>query len=361
MRTGGARMSDSRNVRFAVVGLGIGQEHIQAIQEEPGAELAAVAATDEEALRLVNKQSGVPGYLDYRHLLARDDVDVVCVCVPSGLHAEVGIAAAKAGKHVLCEKPLDTSLERADALIRACREAGVHLGAVFQNRFHPVSQAIKQAVDAGRLGRIVYADTHLYWYRAESYFTGGDPAGWHGTWRLDGGGAFINQGVHSVDLIQWLAGPVASVYAKAGTFTHRIEAEDVGTALLTFRSGALGNITCTTSAYPGLTSDFHLVGEQGSIVVRDLSLVTWRLRGESREAEESEEREMIQRYSSSSPSPALDPKVVGGHRAHIADMVGAVREGRSPKLDGQSARPGLALALAILESARTGREVEVAG
>lgn len=354
-------MSGQRNVRFGVIGLGIGQAHIRAIHEEPGAELAAVASTDEATLKRTAEQNGVPGYLDYHDLLARDDVDVVCVCVPSGLHAEVGIAAAKAGKHVLCEKPLDISLERADALIRACREAGVYLGAVFQNRFHPVSQAIKEAIDSGRLGRIVYADTHLYWYRAESYFTGGDPAGWHGTWRMDGGGAFINQGVHSVDLIQWLAGPVASVYTKAGTFTHRIEAEDVGTALLTFRSGALGNITCTTSAYPGLTSDFHFVGEKGSIVVQDLSIVTWRIRQESREAEEAEERLMIERYSSSSPSPALDPKVVGGHRAHIADMVGAVREGRPPTLDGQSARSGLALALAILESARTGREVEVAG
>jgi UDP-N-acetyl-2-amino-2-deoxyglucuronate dehydrogenase len=354
-------MSAQESVRFGVIGLGIGQSHIRAIQEEPDAELAAVASTDEAALRRTAEQNGVPGYLDYYDLLARDDVDVVCVCVPSGLHAEVGIAAAKAGKHVLCEKPLDISLERADALIAACQEAGVQLGAVFQNRFHPVSQAIKQAIDSGRLGRIVYADTHLYWYRAESYFTGGDPAGWHGTWKMDGGGAFINQGVHSVDLIQWLAGPVASVYTKAGTFTHNIQTEDVGTALLTFQSGALGNITCTTSAYPGLTSDFHFVGEKGSIVVRDLSVVTWRIKQDSREAEEAEERAIIERYSTTGPNPSFDPRVVGGHRAHISDMVGAVREGRPPKLDGVGARPGLALALAILESARTGREVEVKG
>jgi UDP-N-acetyl-2-amino-2-deoxyglucuronate dehydrogenase len=354
-------MASQRNVRFAVIGLGIGQAHIRAIDEEPGTELAAVSATDAALLKTIGDRRGVPTYLDYREMLQRDDVDVVCVCVPSGLHAEVGIAAARAGKHVLCEKPLDVSLERADALIQACRDAGVQLGAVFQNRFHPVSQAIKEAVDGGRLGRIVYADTHLYWYRAESYFTGGDPAGWHGTWRLDGGGAFINQGIHSVDLVQWLAGPVRSVYAKSGTFTHAIEAEDVGTALLTFASGALGNITCTTSAYPGLTSDFHLIGENGSIAMRDLSLVTWRIRQSSVDAEEAEERAMIERYSSTSPNPSLDPSIVGGHRAHIADMVGAVREGRPPKLDGVSARKGLALALAILESARTGREVEVAG
>lgn len=346
-------------VNFGVVGLGIGQTHIRAIQDTAGARLVAVSATESETLREVSSQRGVDGYADYRDLLARPDVDVVCVCTPSALHAEVGIAAARAGKHVLCEKPLDITLARADALIAACKEAGVKLGAVFQNRYHPVNQAIKQAVDAGRFGRIVYADAHLYWYRAASYFAGGDPKGWHGTWALDGGGAFINQGVHNIDLIQWIAGPVKSVYAKSGTFTHAIEAEDVGTAILAFESGALGNVTCTTSAYPGLSNDFHLVGERGSVVVQDNRLVTWRIRGASPEAEVEEEREMLARFDDGSPSPSADPKMVGGHRFHIADMVEALREDRAPALTGEGARPGLALALAILESAATGREVEV--
>jgi len=347
-------------VSFAVVGLGIGQAHVQAIQATPGARLAAVCSTDEETLQKVAERHGVEAYTDYHRLLERADVDVVCVCTPSGLHAEVGIAAALAGKHVLCEKPLDVTLARADALIEACRKAGVWLGAVFQSRFHPLNLAIKAAIDSGRLGRIVYADAHLYWYRAHTYFSGGDPKGWHGTWALDGGGAFINQGIHNVDLVQWLVGPVKSVFARAGTFTHSIETEDVGTAVLTFESGALGNLTCTTSAYPGLTNDLHVVGEHGSIVTQDQRLVTWRIRGESPEAEAEEERKMLAAFSAAGPSPSADPKVVGGHRAHIADMVEAVREGHEPRVNGVAARPALALVLAILESASSGREVQVA-
>lgn len=352
-------MSMRETVNFAVVGLGIGQSHIGAIRATPGARLVAVCATDEEALEKTARTYGVEAYTDYHRLLERPDVDVVCVCTPSGLHAEVGIAAAQAGKHVLCEKPLDITLARADALITACKQAGVWLGAVFQNRFHPLNRAIKATIDEGRLGRIVYADAHLYWYRAHSYFAGGDPKGWHGTWALDGGGAFMNQGIHNIDLIQWLVGPVKSVYAKAGTYTHDIETEDVGTAILTFENGALGSLTCTTSAYPGLSNDLHVIGENGSIVTQDHRLVTWRIRGESQQAEAEEERRMLDAYSASGPSPAFDPKIVGGHQAHIEDMVAAVREGREPKLSGERARPGLALAIAILESAKAGREVEV--
>ncbi len=353
-------MSGRETVNFAVVGLGIGQTHCQAIQATPGARLVAVCAADSATLERVAADYQVDGYSDYNQLFERPDVDVVCVCTPSGTHAQVGIAAARAGKHVLCEKPLDISLEKADALIAACKQAGVYLGAVFQNRFHPVSLAIKSAIDQGKLGRIVYADAHLYWYRADSYFSGGDPKGWHGTWALDGGGAFINQGIHSIDLIQWLVGPVKSVFTKAGTFTHRIETEDVGTSTITFESGAIGNITCMTSAYPGLTNDFHFVGEHGSIVMRDHKLVTWRIKGESREAEAAEEQRMIEAYSASGPNPAFDPKIVGGHGAHIDDMVKAIREGHEPVLNGERARPALALVLAILESARVGREVQVA-
>lgn len=351
---------EKSTIGFGVIGLGIGQAHIAAIHQTPGARLVAVASTDAAALQATASREGVPGYADYHELLDRPDVDVVCVCTPSGTHARVGIDAARAGKNVLCEKPLDISLERADELIEACNKAGVKLAAVFQFRFHPLNRAIKQAIDSGRLGRMIYADDHLYWFRAETYFTGGDPAGWHGTWALDGGGAFINQGIHGIDLIQWLVGPVQSVFAKSGTFTHHIQTEDVGTAILTFENGALGNVTCTTSAYPGLTNDFHFVGENGTIVTQDNRLVTWRIKGTSAEAEEAEEAATIAAFSTSGPNPAFDPRTVGGHGAHIADIIAAIRENRAPELDGRSARRGLALALAIIESARKSKEVEVA-
>lgn len=355
---------DPNNIGFAVVGYGvIGAHHCRAINEAAGAELVAICDADAAAAQSGGERWHVPWYTSLSELLANPDVDVVNVCVPTGLHAEVGIAAARAGKHVVCEKPLDVSLAKADALIRACCENGVKLAAIFQRRLHPLSRRIKDAVDSGRLGRIVYADIHLYWYRTPEYYAGGRPPGWRGTWKYDGGGACMNQGIHSVDFIQWIVGPVRSVFAKTGTFTHRIEAEDVGTATIQFVNGAVGNITCTTSAYPGLTNDFHLIGERGSIVVQDNDkVVTWRIQQGDVAQEKAEEAQMREWYSGSRETPSADPAALGsagkdGHTMHIEDMVQAIRENRDPVIPGEQARHAIEIILAIYESARTGREI----
>jgi predicted dehydrogenase len=352
---------DPHAIGFAVVGLGMGRHHCRSIQAARGAELIAVCDLDAARREKAAQDFGCKAYPSVEALLEDPDVQVVNVAVPTGLHAEVGIKAAQAGRHVICEKPLDVNLEKADALIAACRDHGVKLASIFQRRLQPLSRTIKETLDAGRLGRLHYADVHLYWYRTDAYYAGGNPPGWRGTFALDGGGACMNQGIHSIDFIAWLAGGVQSVYAKTGTFTHRIEAEDVGTVLVTFRNGALGNITCTTSAYPGLTNDVHLFGDRGSIVLSDERVVTWRIRRDDGDeaAEQAVEAEMQARFSGSDSSGAADPMAVGfdGHTVHVEDMVQAIREGREPIIAGTDARHAVEICVAIQRSAATGREI----
>ncbi|HEU5316698.1 MAG TPA: Gfo/Idh/MocA family oxidoreductase [Chloroflexota bacterium] len=353
--------NDPSAVGFAVVGLGMGRHHCRSIKAAEGAELVAICDIDQTRREKAMADYGVKGYASVDELLEDPDVQVVNVAVPTGLHAEVGIKVAKSGRHVICEKPLDVNLEAADALISACDDFGVKLASIFQRRLHPLSRRVKEAVDSGRVGTPHWADIHLYWYRTDGYYAGGNPPGWKGTFRLDGGGACMNQGVHSIDFIAWIMGGVATVYAKTGTFTHKIEAEDVGSALVTFRNGALGNITCTTSAYPGLTNDFHVFGDKGSISLVDEQVITWRFMdpGGDKSAEESAEREMQQLYPGSGSSPSSDPMAVGfdGHTVHVEDMVRAIRENRDPIISGRDARHAVEICVAIQESAVTGKEV----
>jgi predicted dehydrogenase len=233
----------------------------------------------------------------------------------------------------------------------------VKLCGIFQRRLHPLSKRVKDAVQSGRLGRIYYADIHLYWWRAQAYYDGGWPSGWHGTWALDGGGAVMNQGVHSVDFIQWAISPVKRVVARTGTFAHNIECEDVGMALVEFANGAVGNIVCTTLAYPGFSNDVHIFGEQGSIILRnDGEVAAWRIKGPN---EQQEDEEMRRLYPGGRNNPSADPMVIGfdGHTGEIEDMVQAIKEDRQPIIPGEEARHAIEIILAIQKSAETGQWV----
>jgi UDP-N-acetyl-2-amino-2-deoxyglucuronate dehydrogenase len=352
---------DADAIGFAVVGLGMGRHHCRSIKAAQGAELIAICDIDQTRREKAMAEYGVKGYASVDELLQDPDVQVVNIAVPTGLHADIGIKVAQSGRHVICEKPLDVTLEKADALIAACDDFGVKLASIFQRRLHPLSVRVKEAVASGRLGKPHWADIHLYWWRADSYYAGGNPPGWRGTFKLDGGGACMNQGVHSIDFISWVMGGVASVYAKTGTFTHKIEAEDVGSALVTFKNGALGNITCTTSAYPGLTNDFHVFGDRGSITLTDEKVTAWRIANDTgdKEAEASLEREMMALYPGSDTSGAADPMAVGfdGHTVHVEDMVRAIHENRDPIITGRDARHAVEICVAIQESAASGREI----
>ncbi|MGI8422755.1 MAG: Gfo/Idh/MocA family protein [Chloroflexota bacterium] len=352
---------DPSAIGFAVVGLGMGRHHCRSIREAQGAELVAICDIDEGRRAKAIAEFGVKGYASVDELLEDSDVQVVNVAAPTGLHADIGIKVAQSGRHLICEKPLDVNLEKADALISACQDFGVKLASIFQRRLHPLSVRVKDAIDSGRLGTPHWADIHLYWYRTDGYYAGGNPPGWKGTFKLDGGGACMNQGIHSIDFISWVMGGVASVNAKTGTFTHDIEAEDVGTAIVTFKNGALGNITCMTSAYPGLTNDFHVFGSKGSIALMDEKVTAWRFMSAAgdKAAELVEEREMFALYPGSESSGAADPMAVGfdGHTVHVEDMVRAIQTGRDPIISGRDARHAVEICVAIQESAATGKEI----
>lgn len=337
-------------LNFAVIGCGrIAPRHAQALQSlEHSHHLKLVAACDVIESRVYNyaQTYNCSPYTDYHALLENPDIHVVNVCVPSGLHAQIGIDAARAGKHVLMEKPIALNLDDADALIEACEQAGVTLGVVLQNRFNPPMRDLRALVDSGALGRLMLGSATVRWYRPQEYYEDG----WHGTWAMDGG-ALMNQSIHHIDALQWLMGDVESVFAYAGTLAHRMEAEDVGVAVVRFKSGALATIEGSTITWPeNLEGSVALFGERGSVKVGGTALnrkILWKVEGQL-----EHERELLMRDT-------VDPPTVYGysHREQIIEMATAIREGRQPSTHGREARRSLALVCAIYESVRTRREV----
>src|SRR5690606_25103593 len=254
----------------------IAKVHAEAIRRHPEAELAAVYDRTLAKARRLAEEYGADAYDDYREMLKRPDIDIVCVCTPSGKHAEGTIAAAEAGKHVLCEKPLEIDPKRMSEMIEACRRHGVKLGCVFQRRLMPAAEITRRALAEGRLGRLVMANAYLKYYRSQEYY---DSGGWRGTWELDGGGCLMNQGVHGIDLLVHLAGDVESVFAYAGTLARGIEVEDTAVIALKFKNGAYGVIQGATSVYPGQETRFELHGDKGTIEFGDTGFKQWTFTG----------------------------------------------------------------------------------
>lgn len=269
---------------------------------------------------------------------------------------EPALAAAAAGKHVVVEKPLEITLQRCDRIIEACRRAGVVLSTIFPSRFHESSQLLKRAVDSGRFGRLVLGDAYVKWFRTQQYY---DSGAWRGTWELDGGGALMNQAIHSVDLLTWLMGPVAEISANIGMLAHeRIAVEDVATATLRFRSGALGVIEATTAAYPGYLKRIELHGIAGSAVMEEEDIVKWDFAEKTPEDAEIQQR-MAQKVSGG--GGAADPAAIGhhGHARQLADVLRAIEQGTTPLVDGIEGRRSVEIILAIYQAAESGRRVEL--
>ena len=252
----------------------IGAVHAEALEELEDARLVAVAAAREVTGRRLAEAHGAEWHAGFGELLARPDVDVVILCTPSGLHPDQAVAAAHAGKHVITEKPMAVTLEGADRMVSACREAGVTLSVIFQYRFNRDALRLKRAVGAGLFGGPVLGNAFVHWHRTQAYYE--ESGGWRGTWALDGGGALMNQSVHAVDLLQWILGPVDSVCGYAGTLAHDdIEAEDTASAALRFASGALGVIQGTTSAHEDSPLRIEIRGTEGSATLEGPRLTVW--------------------------------------------------------------------------------------
>lgn len=351
-------MKDGK-IGYGIVGCGvIGPWHAKSLQHCPDAELIAVCDIDEEkGKKFAEEHGGVDFHADYHALVARDDIDVISVCTPSGIHGEVAIAAAKAGVHILCEKPIEIQLDKIDAMIQAAKDNGVKLGCIFQRRTYERSKKVRQAIVEGQLGKIVLVDAYLKYYRSQAYY---NSAGWRGTWALDGGGALMNQGVHGMDLLLWLMGDdeVATVYAKADHVVRDIEVEDTAVALITFKSGAYGVIEGTTSVNPGEPTRIMLHGKLGTIILDEGRISKWATTtgDDDRAAEQPVEEE-----EKTGESAVSDPTAIGmeGHIVLVNDIVQAVKENREPLIPGESARKSVELILAIYQSAKTGKEARL--
>ncbi len=334
---------------FGIIGSGvIAVMHADAIATLPGARLVAVTDAAAGAATAFAAARGCAAEPDLDALLARDDVDVVCVCVPSGLHAEVGVRAAKAGKHLVVEKPIDVTLAAADRLIEAARTAGVALTVISQHRFDPGLTELKRLLGEGALGRLVLGEASTKWYRTQAYY---DSAGWRGSWAMDGG-SLMNQGVHYVDLLRWCMGPVTEVTAVCTTQAHQIEAEDTALAIVRFGSSAVGTILSSTAAYPGFPQRLEITGTEGAVTVEDGRIVR-RAFGAGARGDRDDDGLPGTAEVGSDPA-ALD---VSGHAAQIADLLAAIEEGREPAVGGQAGRDALEIVCAVYESARSGHAV----
>ena len=334
----------SKTLGFAIIGCGrIAHKHAEAISGLRDAKLVAVCDVVDKHAREFSVKYQAERYMDYLEMLKWTDIDVVTIATPSDLHAEIGIAAAKAGKHVLVEKPMAMTLQSADALIAACREAGVKLGVIHQNRFNKSIKVLREALEKGRFGKLTHGQATVRWNRDDNYYA---QAPWRGT-RLQDGGVLMNQSIHNIDLLQWMFGPVESVFGYTATNMRNIEMEDVGCAVLKFKSGAMGLIEAASTIYPkNIEETLNVFGQTGSVIVGGIAvnrIETWEF------PESEQEKENI--FVSQENDP---PNVYGfGHRELFADMIEAIREDRLPAVHGAEGRKALEIILAIYKCQET--------
>lgn len=344
-------------IGFGIIGCGmIAGFHAKAISGLRGAKLVGCYDMVVPSVDYFAKKFNCRGYYHFDQFLDNKDIQVVTVCTPSGVHMEVAVPAAEAGKHVIVEKPLEITLERCDRIISACEKAGVQLATIFPSRFHKNAQLVKQAIEQERFGRLTLGDAYVKWYRTQEYY---DSGAWRGTWEFDGGGALMNQGIHSVDLLLWFMGPIAEITACTATLAHeRIEVEDVAVAALRFANGALGTIEASTAVYPGFLKRIEIHGSEGSAVIEEENLTTWQfVRSTSRDRKIQEAMAKRTRTGGG----AADPAAIGyhGHRALFKDFIDALASGRKPLIDGYEGRRSVEAILAIYKAAETRRAVEL--
>ncbi len=335
-----------KKIRFGVLGYGaIGRVHAGIIQNLPCAELVAVSDPNVQNASMLDCEV----YDSYQALLCNAKVDAVSVCLPSGLHMEATCAAARLQKHVICEKPIDIDLARAQEMVAACKANGVKFGVIMQHRFDPPILLLQKAISEGRLGRILWGSSKTIWYRDDAYYA--NPG--RGTWHKEGGGALISQSIHYIDLLLCILGDVKSVSAKCRKLRHHgIEAEDVGVANIEFANGTIGTVEGTTAAYPGLFAELSIYGEKGCAVVRNDELMFYHLAGgKDPEFEALLNPEKANRLHT---GPAIDP---ASHEKQYLDFIEAIVRDREPRVTGEATLKGLQLIKAIYRASDEKREI----
>lgn len=340
---------NSEKIRFALIGAGsIAGKYVDAFKKVEGASLVGVVTRTAEKAQAFAEKHNIPHWAtDMESLFDSADVDAVVIATPSGLHAEGTIKAAQLGKHVLCEKPLDITLEKIDAMRGACKNAGVKLGCAFQFRTFEHNQIAYETIQSGKLGKVYIANAFLKNFRTQQYY---DSGAWRGTWALDGGGPFMQQGAHTIDLMVWMMGRARRVFAWTRTVAHDIETEDMGHAIVQYENQAQGLLEASTVVVPGYPNRIEFHGEKGSIILSEEGIIDWQVEGM--------EKPLLEGACHSSGSS--DPMAIGtlGHQKLIADFIEAIQQDRRPLVCGESARASVELIQAIYESARLGKTVE---
>jgi UDP-N-acetyl-2-amino-2-deoxyglucuronate dehydrogenase len=335
---------------IGIVGTGaIALKHAQAIAELDGAKLVGLFNPNPKSAEVAKTRFSEPVFTDLDEFLGLEGLDIVCICTPSGMHLEPGLAAIQAGKHLMVEKPIEINLSRADQLIDAAEKMGVKLAVIFQNRFSEDYQKLKKAVDVGVFGRLLMGNAYVNWFRNSAYYS---TSTWKGTLKADGGGALINQGIHTIDLLLDLMGEVKDVYGQVQTTLYPIEGEDLGAALINFQNGALGNITSATALYPGYPERIEVFGTEGSAILEGGKLTAWNVRDQPPLAPSS---------NSSGGSGSSDPNAIG-IQLHLEQwrlFLEALDADEAVVVDGSTARKSVELICAIYESSRLGQVIAI--
>ncbi len=344
-----------KSFSFGIIGCGnIAKIHAQAIRAIPGCRLIGFCGKSREKAQRMADEFESTWTVDLRKFLENPELQAVSICAPSGVHAEIGIQAARAGKHVMVEKPIDVTRSKAIALIEACQKAQVKLAVIFQSRFLPAVQFLKRSIDEGCLGKLLAADAYVKWYRTPEYF---EAARWRGTQALDGGGALINQAIHTIDLLQYLAGPVESVFGLTRRLLHHaIEAEDTAAAVVNFREGAIGVIQGSTSIFPGFSRRLEIHGENGSAILDGNDITCWKLKDDGGIAMPQEI--LCGKDSSDGASNPMNLDIAG-HQRQIVDFIESIEQDREVLVPGEEGLKALEIVLAIYESSKEGRMVSL--
>ena len=340
-----------KKLNFGIIGCGmIANSHANAVKSLEKAELIGITDVNENARKAFAEKYNTSSFNTPEELLSSPQIDVVCICTPSGLHAQLAIKAANAGKNIVVEKPMAITLQDCDEIIKACEVNKVKMAVISQLRFTDAMGKIKDAVGRNLLGRLVMGDVYMKYYRSPEYYGTG---GWRGTWKMDGGGALMNQGIHGIDLLLYIMGPVKTVFGRAKTLARDIEVEDTASALLEFENGALGVIQGTTSIYPGTPRRIEINGDKGSIILEEDTIFKWDIEGQECP------RDIITGHTtagSASNPAAIRPE---GHIRQIGDLMDAIIHDRRPLVDQYEGRKPVELILAIYESSKTGKAVKL--
>ncbi|GAB5551146.1 MAG: Gfo/Idh/MocA family oxidoreductase [Saprospiraceae bacterium] len=338
-----------KKVGIGIIGTGsISGLHLKCVQELNHCEIIAMASSSEERATIARNKFGVKIYSSYQELIQNKAIDAVIIGTHSGNHLEPTLAAAKMGKHVLVEKPIEISAQRADRMIEACKKAAVKLGVIFQNRFSPDYIQLKNAVKAGKLGQLMLGNAYIKWFRDASYY---ESSAWKGTLNGDGGAALINQGIHTIDLLLDIMGDVDRVFGKVRTVKHKIEGEDLGLALLSFNNGALGTIEASTAIIPGYPERLEIYGTKGSVILEGGKIAAWNL-------EENQNNNLSKKeLNTGSADPlAIDHYL---HKAQISDFIDSIQNNKHLLVDGLEGKKSLVLIQGIYASAKQGREISL--